>query len=300
MTTPLKNETYHSESESEEEGLEMAEYDLEVVDDALLNPNSSEYLDHFGFKIQVRTDDEDSSDDDSDYNSSDDEVDKHKPNVSLSTTTTATSDDDSIDTNLTTPHLSQHEQHQKWLADKTQSLENYPTFEHHEEKKVPDIKNSSIPILKPPPSPKNQDASSTDIKSPPTTARNSVQRPSLEKDTPTNNRYSILSSFNLPFNRPSSIASNSSPSAAIHRPSQSYQQRQSKRFSQMTNIRSSTVINNTNKVKPKRFSHTDHQYDSENHRILKEEALAELKIYQEKDSTRYNWGKTEKTPCLHV
>lgn len=53
------------ESDVEQQAFEMADYDLDVVDDALLNPNSSEYLDHFGFRIQVKTDDESSSDDDS-------------------------------------------------------------------------------------------------------------------------------------------------------------------------------------------------------------------------------------------
>ncbi|KAI9483560.1 MAG: eukaryotic and archaeal DNA primase, large subunit-domain-containing protein [Benjaminiella poitrasii] len=65
QTNKEENNGYYSSDSDKEEGYDMTEYDLDVVDDALLNPESSEYMDHFGFKIQVRTDDELSSDDDS-------------------------------------------------------------------------------------------------------------------------------------------------------------------------------------------------------------------------------------------
>ncbi|KAI8987309.1 eukaryotic and archaeal DNA primase, large subunit-domain-containing protein [Mycotypha africana] len=57
------NSTFDSEDEHDDLGYDITEFDLDVVDDALLNPNSKEYMDHFGFRIQVRTDDEESSDD---------------------------------------------------------------------------------------------------------------------------------------------------------------------------------------------------------------------------------------------
>lgn len=34
------------------------DFDLDVVDDALLHPEKPEYIDHFGFKVQVKTDNE--------------------------------------------------------------------------------------------------------------------------------------------------------------------------------------------------------------------------------------------------
>lgn len=34
------------------------DYDLDVVDEALLHPEKSEYIDHFGFTVQVRSDNE--------------------------------------------------------------------------------------------------------------------------------------------------------------------------------------------------------------------------------------------------
>lgn len=52
------------EEEEVNDKFEMAQYDLDVVDEALLNPHNKEFMDHFGFKIQVKTDDEGSSDED--------------------------------------------------------------------------------------------------------------------------------------------------------------------------------------------------------------------------------------------
>ncbi|KAI9030926.1 eukaryotic and archaeal DNA primase, large subunit-domain-containing protein [Phycomyces nitens] len=43
------------------EPYELSQFDLDIVDDALANPHSAEFCDHFGFTIQVQTDDEDTS-----------------------------------------------------------------------------------------------------------------------------------------------------------------------------------------------------------------------------------------------
>ncbi|KAI9331903.1 eukaryotic and archaeal DNA primase, large subunit-domain-containing protein [Pilaira anomala] len=203
MTTlydiPNQNREYYSTSDSEMEDdvFELNEYDLDVVDDALLNPNNSEYLDHFGFKIHVRTDDESSSDDDSDYD--------ERPN---SNNKPLTSDDDSVDTNLATPH----------------------------------------------------DGGTNHSKKEFTKTNNSIQSP------------------------------------VISRPSQTFQQRQSKRYSEIPHHLSgsprSPASNHKNfdklVSKFRRFSHNDHQYDSEKHLQLKEEALAELQIYREKGGIENN------------
>ncbi|KAI7868588.1 eukaryotic and archaeal DNA primase, large subunit-domain-containing protein [Spinellus fusiger] len=44
--------------ESEAEAFELSQYDIDVVEDALDNPDSSEFRDHFGFTIKVETDNE--------------------------------------------------------------------------------------------------------------------------------------------------------------------------------------------------------------------------------------------------
>ncbi|KAI8370234.1 eukaryotic and archaeal DNA primase, large subunit-domain-containing protein [Blakeslea trispora] len=260
--TPIKHrqEYYDSGSEYDEndESLEMAEYDLDVVDDALLNPNSHEYMDHFGFKIHVRTDDESSSGDESDF----EQVKKKAMPAVPSTTSTATSDDDdSIDTNATTPH-------QVW----------------------PDEKYSkSVPILKNPPARQRSISGSRNSKD---THRSSTSQNSA--------RYSILSSFNNPFKaanvtRPASVVSVQS----ISRPSESYQRRQSKRYSdkpQVIGTPRSPGANHRHFDKLvsrfRRFSHNDHKYDSEKHVMLKELAMEELGHYRDKggyQNNSYDW-----------
>lgn len=235
----------YDSSESSDDGYELNEYDLDVVDDALLNPNRSEYLDHFGFKIQVRTDDESSSDDDSDFEE------KPKP---------TTSDDDSIDTNLATPHDDHHKQ--KFSL------------------------TTNVPILKSPPSPRpERQRSGTTVSQPNSRSSNE-------------SRHSIFNAFKS--TRPASVTSIGSP---VARPSQSFQQRQSKRFSEIPNHTGtprSPASNHRNfdklVSKFRRFSHNDHQYDSEKHLLLKHEALAELQIYREKggfENNSIDWGKDD-------
>lgn len=114
------------------------DYDLDVVQDALLNPHHSEYQDHFGFRIQVKTDDEyddDTSEDEVDLNNNDGhddhptdashdtqshplqlEMRTSSPSSSSSITTASSSsadeDDDytdiDIDTAITTPTATKH------------------------------------------------------------------------------------------------------------------------------------------------------------------------------------------------
>lgn len=46
----------------------LNDYDLNVVDEAMLHPEKEEYIDHFGFRVQVKTDNEyDQDTSDSDY-----------------------------------------------------------------------------------------------------------------------------------------------------------------------------------------------------------------------------------------
>lgn len=46
----------------------LNDYDLDVVDEALLHPEKNEYIDHFGFRVQVKTDNEyDQDTSDSEY-----------------------------------------------------------------------------------------------------------------------------------------------------------------------------------------------------------------------------------------
>jgi hypothetical protein len=299
--TNLHNGNYY-ESESEaEEGYEMAEYDLDVVDDALLNPNNSEYMDHFGFKIQVKTDDESSSDDDSDFNASDDESTPAKhPQQNLNpssstTTTTATSDDDSIDTNITTPH---HQHHQKWLPDDPKS--NYLIEPLTKNDRNTATVNNAVPILKSPPSPR------PDTKRSIPTDSDTNSRSSKDTQRSSISRHSILSAFNNPFKsaRPASVTSIQSP-ASLQRPSETYKQRQSKRYSEAHYLQSSMIGTPRSPAsnhrhfdnlvsKFRRFSHNDHRHDSEKHILLKQEALAELKIYREKggfENNSIDWGK---------
>ena len=264
IPTKKHNEEYYDSSDSEEHeevAYEMDEFDLDVVDDALLNPNSSEYMDHFGFKIQVRTDDESSSDDDSNF----DESDRIPPTAA--TTVTTTSDDDSID--VATPH---HQQH--------------IDFNHTKREYQPASTTTEVPILKSPPTPKPE---------------SKQQRSGTDTRSSNESRHSILSTFNNPFKRPASVVSVQSPSVAVPRPSQSFQQRQSKRYSEapqhMIGLRSpESNHRHFDKLvsKFRRFSHNDHHYDSEKHGLLQQEALAELQIYREKggiENNIYDWGK---------
>lgn len=270
------NASYYDTTDSEAEqddGYEMAEYDLDVVDDALLHPNNSEYLDHFGFKIQVRTDDESSSDDDSNFGDSDREIDDPAP-PTAATTVTATSDDDSID--VKTPHHIDFDTTEKKYNTTTTTTA------------------GSVPILKDPPTPKPFESKQQQDH------HNNRTRSSNES------RHSILS-FNNPFKRPASVISVQSP--VMPRPSQSFQQRQSKRYStagphqqqqQQHTVGMPPRSPDTNHrhfdklvSKFRRFSHNDHQYDSDRHEELKEEALAEVKIYKEKGGIENNsidWG----------
>lgn len=321
MTTlydpPTNNNSYYTSESEQEEGYEIADFDLDVVDDALLNPTSSEYMDHFGFKIQVRTDDESSSDDDSNFGDSDHEqppVSLNKPNTSSSTTTTTvTSDDDSIDTNLQTPHPHTHNPHdnQKWLSDETTSLNKSDyqispmatdSSNHNNSDRTTVDDNSllgnRVPILKSPPTPKPDSIKNRNMQND-TNSRSSkdTQRSSTSQ---TSSRHSILSAFNNPFKaRPSSVTSIQSP-VILPRPSESFQQRQSKRYSEAVPLIGTPRSPATNHrhfdklvSKFRRFSHNDHKYDSEKHIFLKQEALAELKYYREKggiENNRIDWG----------
>ncbi|KAI9252455.1 rab-GTPase-TBC domain-containing protein [Sporodiniella umbellata] len=105
---------YHSDEESSEEEtvtseFQMAQYDLDVVDEALLNPHNKEFMDHFGFKIQVKTDDEGSSEDDSSSDEDDDDDEEEEEKLT-DHHTAGTSDDDmsSIETTVTSPPRSHY------------------------------------------------------------------------------------------------------------------------------------------------------------------------------------------------
>ena len=57
-TTLSDSDDSDCEDAAAEERFSLCEFDLDVVDDALSNPTNSEFRDHFGFRIQVKTDDE--------------------------------------------------------------------------------------------------------------------------------------------------------------------------------------------------------------------------------------------------
>lgn len=279
----IEDEQYDTSDAEADLQEEITEYDLDVVDDALLNPNSSQYLDHFGFTIQVRTDDESSSDDDSDFGHDDCH---HVAKATPATTVTTTSDEDDDDDSIDTPHHTHH----------------HPKTQHPQQKELV----SSVPILKSPPTPRPDNNNNNRQRSASTTT-NDTQK----STNSSNNRASILStisSFNNPFKtaRPASITSlQSPPTPAIipTRPSESFQQRQSKRYSEAAFQLSATPRSPASQhryfdklvSKFRRFSHNDHQYDSEKHLHLKEEALAELEIYREKggyENNSIDWGKS--------
>lgn len=135
--TAQKHSDIHDSDHTDDERFSICEYDLDVVDHALENPNHSEYLDHFGFRIQVKTDDEGDGSSDSDLSDSEEPVvhaqvaeraermsasasriqnetkfdgkqQQQHSAVSSSTTTTSSEDDDtdfSVDTTMTTPTI---------------------------------------------------------------------------------------------------------------------------------------------------------------------------------------------------
>ncbi|ORZ13570.1 hypothetical protein BCR42DRAFT_66204 [Absidia repens] len=85
-TVPSLSASHSQDSEKEEDDhdFDLHDYDLDVVDNALSNPNQSEYYDHFGFKIEVKTDDEDSDD-----SSDEDNDEEHADQNDLSSKTTS-------------------------------------------------------------------------------------------------------------------------------------------------------------------------------------------------------------------
>ncbi|KAI7885006.1 RabGAP/TBC [Lichtheimia hyalospora FSU 10163] len=131
--TTHKHSDLHDSDHTDDERFSICEYDLDVVDHALENPNHSEYLDHFGFRIQVKTDDEGDGSSDSDLSDGEDQVmhaqvaeraermsasagriqnetkqQQQHSAVSSSATTTSSEDDDtdfSVDTTMTTPTI---------------------------------------------------------------------------------------------------------------------------------------------------------------------------------------------------
>ncbi|KAI7905502.1 eukaryotic and archaeal DNA primase, large subunit-domain-containing protein [Cokeromyces recurvatus] len=331
-----QNEEYNTSESEKEEAYDITEFDLDVVDDALLNPDRSEYLDHFGFKIHVKTDDELSSDDESEVSIYDDEdpsslekqnkeqdsTKTNRLNVS-SSTTTMTSDDDSIDTNITTPHPGHDHDDQKWLSenvgkDDYDDISSINTLPHTKDSTNCDnhpindkeVLSNTVPILKSPPSARSDKQKESQAKTSPSFPPSDTQRSNSIKKS-TTNRQSILSTLNKPFNkksspsskRPSSTSSPQSP-VILSRPSQSFQQRQSKRYSeayylhqQMVNAPRSSAASNYQHFdelisKFRKFSHNDHRYDSEKHTLLKEKALEELKLNksEEENETKIDWG----------
>ncbi|CAO3596533.1 unnamed protein product [Absidia cylindrospora] len=105
-----------SEKEEDDHDFDLHDYNLDVVDTVLNNPNQSEYYDHFGFKIEVKTDDEDSDD-----SSDEDNDEEHTDHCDLSNKTSShgqqhipaqsgkdDEDEYSVDTALTTPTTHQH------------------------------------------------------------------------------------------------------------------------------------------------------------------------------------------------
>ncbi|KAI8986941.1 rab-GTPase-TBC domain-containing protein [Pilobolus umbonatus] len=322
---PLQQDPYDSAEDTDYD--EMVEYDLDVVDDALMNPHNKEFMDHFGFTIHVRTDDEDSSDDDSaisdtEYRKNDKTLKKDNKvepliinnSVSSGEATLTSSDDDlySVDTNIATPS------HQKnW---------SYP----HATERIDEGYQSTISNIKSTASSKADNRLSyqsqfeahqttfysvADInrkESEDNARHNRLSTSSLSHlsyETPLNKRssiVSIVSTFNNPFKRPISVVNIQPPPAVITRPSIKYQQRQSKRPSEANSP--STYIGTPRSSasnhrcfdklvsKFRRFSHNDHKYDSEKHIELKNEALEELKIYKEQDTEKTTdwdfWGYT--------
>ncbi|KAG1091229.1 hypothetical protein G6F42_019485 [Rhizopus arrhizus] len=152
-----------------------------------------------------------------------------------------------------------------------------------------------VPILKSPPTPKADSLRNKSIQD--DAARSESSRSSKDTQRSSTSRHSILSTFNNPFKaRPSSITSIQSP-VTLPRPSQSFQQRQSKRYSEavpigMMGTPRSPASNHRHfdklVSKFRRFSHNDHKYDSEKHMLLKQEALAELNHYREKGGIENN------------
>ncbi|KAG0168026.1 GTPase-activating protein [Apophysomyces sp. BC1034] len=183
---PPLDENSEYKQHSDDDNFSLCEYDLDVVDDALLNPNGTEYLDHFGFTIQVKTDDEyddDTSDSDSDFDEKNEPVTKQQPKDSTrfssenphKKSASSSSDDDnvSVDTAMTTPTTLKN-QH---LSVSSVELNNLPPLSAaHENNHISPVQtpktttrgrsttvSNTVPTLKkPPPSMADQESADND------------------------------------------------------------------------------------------------------------------------------------------
>ncbi|KAI9011918.1 rab-GTPase-TBC domain-containing protein [Phycomyces nitens] len=242
-----------NESMSSSGEFSLCEYDLDVVDDALQNPGNSEFKDHFGFKIHVRTDDEDSSDSDSDPEDVPSKPpttpnptgpSRHSNGSSVHQKSLFSSDDDetSIDTAMTTPTtIKNHSLSISSLEEgislgstcpipvenqlpPTQSppplprLDTSPRQPSHRTRPRPDSYNKALPAL------------------PPNVSEEMTGRHHMRNNS--NASTMSFSTFN-PFRRPISPANSTRSSmtsirqSSIERPSQAFRERQSRRMSEI-------------------------------------------------------------------
>ncbi|KAL0077139.1 rab-GTPase-TBC domain-containing protein [Phycomyces blakesleeanus] len=267
---PLKStnkDDSENDSMSSDGEFSLCEYDLDVVDDALLNPGNSEFKDHFGFNIHVRTDDEDSSDSDSDPEDVPSKPpstpnptgpSRHSNDSSVQQKSLFSSDDDeaSIDTAMTTPTtIKNHSLSISSLEEGITlgSTSPLPTQERPPTTQAPTTQapTNQPPATQPPvlprldtsprqPSHRTKPRPDSYNKALPALPPNVSEEMNNQRHIRTSSNASTMSftAFN-PFRRPASPATSTRSSmtsirqSSIERPSRAFRERQSKRMSEI-------------------------------------------------------------------
>lgn len=285
---------------TDQECFSLCEYDLDVVDDALNNPTRGEYRDHFGFHIQVKTDDEDeassSSDSDSDLSDQEDGMHHHHQGTTNSnndndntahrrlpkrlqpthsTTTSSEEDDGSVDTAMTTPTMLKHPFPLPTTTDTPRHCRSSTVAEslqEQEEENEYDNENEQ-PLSNTMKTPKRRRAA-TVVRQKPLPPRPLEDEPaetsqggSLARTRSESGKSFHSFSF---FKRTDSLSSRSSQSSTtstsrpLERPSQAFQERQSKRMSGLirgtqppaaASCTSAAAVTSPSASNPNRFSY---------------------------------------------
>ncbi|CAO3599826.1 unnamed protein product [Absidia cylindrospora] len=218
--SPFLPTSHLQNNEKEEQAInfDFHDYDMDVIDNALTDSRQTEYHDHFGFSVQVKTDDEDSVD-----TSDQDELDNDGEHHSTGNSNTPHQSDQRLQSNTMeygrgTEH---HKQHVKKLAmgNKTDKIG----------------QNSIARPAQASLAPKDDTIRNSDYTDSHNNAQLDRQHPlSVDNSVPPSPSQQINQSNTYSLCNLNSITSPTSPSRTIaRRPSQAFQERQTKKVSEL-------------------------------------------------------------------
>ncbi|ORZ24611.1 rab-GTPase-TBC domain-domain-containing protein [Absidia repens] len=245
--------TTHLNNEKEEQAgkFDLHDYDMDVINNALTDAHQTEYHDHFGFNVQVKTDDEDSVDS-SDQDGSDNDAEHHNTRDSNSP-----HQSDQQMQSSTMEHERGTEHHKQHLEKTDNGQQNLKATHNDISPTLSSDKvgnNSIVHSIQASLAPKDDTSISaisnhTDSH---INAQQDRQHPlSIDNSVPPSPSQQINQSNTYSLCNLNSITSPTSPSrtnytAIVRRPSQAFQERQSKRTSELDHalspVRSSSDI----------------------------------------------------------